>query len=154
MTHANTVSPDQIVEALGKSPRFPAGSKPFSVFAPVIGHTVTAVGEAQLDQPVGIAGLCGAVGRYVNWLAVNQDFLDSIDDEAPLVADLYSGLGDQLEMLADDPALILQTTGGDETAALESEQLGLNDAAKELLRKGELTYGKLLLTSPEVFIPR
>lgn len=154
MAQASSVTSDEIVAALGSSSRFPAGSQQFEVFAPVIGHLTELIGEDHLDDSVGLGNLCSVTGRYVTWLAESEEFLDSIGDEAPLVSMLYKSLGDELEVIADDPESMLEQMDTTEAEALESEQLGLNEAAKVLLRNGKLTFSKLLVTSPEVFIPR
>ncbi|HEX7484146.1 MAG TPA: hypothetical protein VF281_03270 [Candidatus Saccharimonadales bacterium] len=152
---SNSITPEDVVEALGQSERFPEGSEQFEIFSPFVGQLVEIIGEDRFDAKVGIGGLCDVTGRFVRSLAKDSTFVDGLGDiEKMLVPSLYIDLADQLEGLAQNPDAALSEMGISESEAMEMEQLGLNDTAKLLYRQGELTYAKLLEVGPDVFIPR
>jgi hypothetical protein len=152
---AATVSNEEIVVALSTSERFPAGSPQLEIFTPFVGHLVEIVGEDRLDDIVELGSLCDVISRYVSWLAANDKFLGKLDTlEAELVKELYgNNLANQLKAMSNDPESMLAPHGLTPETFLVSDVLGLNEVAKELVRRGELTFAKLLTTSPAVFIP-
>lgn len=155
MPQTGTISAEKIVEALGRSEQFPAGSQPFDIFAPHIGGLIDIVGERMLHELVSFGSLCDVVGRFVRSLAQNVAFLSSFDDiQAELVEMLYVQLADQLADIAKDPLVALSEMGITEAEFLEMPSIDLNDGAMALYRDGRLTFAILLSTSPEVFIPR
>jgi hypothetical protein len=150
-----TVSTEDIVAALGTSEHFPAASPQLKTLTPFIGHLVEIVGEDRLDEIVEVGNLCDVISRYLSWLAANDEFLSKLDEhEAELVKELYSNLSDQLKVMSDDPESALAHHGFTPETFLVSDMLGLNEAVKELARRGELTFARLLTTSPDVFIPK
>ncbi len=152
MTQTTCVTPEDVVAAFGRGERFPTGSEQFEIFSPFIGQLVEIVGSDHLDDAVGLGNLCDVTARFVRALADNSDFVESAGN--PMVAMLYRSLADQVEAIAENPEAILAQMGISEVEAMEMEQLGLNEAAKELLHRGELTFSALLTTSPDVFFPK
>lgn len=155
MTQSSTpLTSSDVVDAFGRSERFPTGSEQFEVLSPYVGKLVEIVGEDRLDSNVGLGSLCDVTGRFVRSLAEDTSFTEALGAEGFTIPLLYNQLADQLEGIAEDPEAMLAQLELTETQALEMDALGLNDAAKELLHNNELTFAKLLLTSPDVFIPR
>lgn len=154
MASTVTVSNEDIVAALGTSERFPAGSPQFEVFAPFIGHLAEIVGQDRLGEIVEFGALADTAGRYINWLAANKEFLGKLDaTEAELLKVAYGIVADQMLAMSKDPVSALESHGFTPETFLLSDAFGLNEAAKELVCRGELTFAALLTTSPAVFIP-
>ncbi|HEU5121347.1 MAG TPA: hypothetical protein VFT59_00745 [Candidatus Saccharimonadales bacterium] len=153
MTQAGTVSVEDVIKAFGASDRFPEGSPQFEALAPFIGHLIEIVGEDHLADMVGLSNLCDVTSRYARWLAGNSDLMGKLDEfDASMVEMIFAGLAEQM---AKNPQLLLKQAGvATEVEVLLMDGFGLNEAAKELVRRGELTFAKLLSTSPETFIPQ
>ena len=141
--------------ALGESERFPRGTRQFEIFAPQMATLISTIGEELMNTPVGMSNLCDVTARFVGHLAEDRGFLDSLpEDEAELVSTLYKGLAGQLEEIAQTTDQFLADNGLTEAEAMELDSLGLNDEAKELYQDGQLTFAALIMTCPDVFIPR
>lgn len=151
---STTVTTEQVVDALGRSERYPAGSEGFNALAPEMGTLVEIVGD-QANDKVGVGNMCDTVAKFVRHLATSKSFLDTLgEDEADLVSMLFGQLADQLEPLAQDPGSFLTMMGISEEQMMAQDSLGLSPEQLALYRAGKLTFEVLLTQSPEMFIPQ
>lgn len=154
MTQNQTPTTDDVVSALGASERFPVGTPQYDAFAPHIGSLLELAGEEHLDDQVGMGNLCVLIATFLRTLVDNDEFMVDSPDERDLLCGLYGMLADQLELVGQDPQLMLRQMGVSESEALQMDSLGLAESAKQLVRDGELTMEKLISSWPDVFIPR
>lgn len=155
MTHPITTPLDSetIVDALGRSERFPVESPQFKIFSPYIGHLAEIVGEDRLNLLVGFGNGCEVFSEYLRWLAANKSFLGSLGDrEAVFLQETYTEAADQMAEFAKDPAAALKVLSITDRDFM-IDCMGLNEEAEQRFFKGELTFAVLLSTCPEVFIP-
>lgn len=146
------ITPAQVAEALGKSARFPQGSLQFDMIAPFIGQLVEIVGD-RLNDKVDFSGLSKVTAEFTRWLARNDEFKAQLDDlESELLEDLYVNLADQLDSIAENLSAFLAGLDITETQIMEDNVL--DGEARELYRQRELDFTTLLLTSPDIFIPK
>ncbi|HEX6462454.1 MAG TPA: hypothetical protein VFZ58_04265 [Candidatus Saccharimonadales bacterium] len=149
------VTREEIISAFGRSRRFPEGSREFELLVPFIEKAPTVVAERNLDDLVDVAGLADVVGRFLGSLKENDAFRAALAEAvSPITALCYVGFSRQLAEVAKDPAPMLAWQALTEAEAIEKQKIaGLNEEAKILYRRGELTFAMLLKTSPETFIP-
>lgn len=155
MTQTNTLTSEEIVVAFGNSSRFPAGTEQFEVFAPFIGHLIEIVGEDHLNDTVGLANLCSTTAQFIYWLADNKELIGQLEEiKGSLhIPAIYRDMAGGFEAMAENLELILSELKLTEAQAIERDQVGLNGTAKGLYRAGELTFARLLILCPEVFVP-
>jgi hypothetical protein len=157
------ITPEDVIEALGKSSYYFEGSTDFDDHVPFIGHLIEIVGEDRLDELVGVANFCDISSKFTRWLATNKDFLAygtfegrrgsalAVDINA-LTAD-YVYRADRMQAVSENLEATLAEIEYTEEQIMGSSIIGLNDVAKELYGVGQLTFAKLLATSPESFLP-
>lgn len=152
MTRPIDPTREDVVNALGRSQKFAEGSDAFNAISPHIGQLIEIVGPRMHDQ-ISLSGLCDVTSTFMSWLASNDEFLSNLDElmERPMLVMLYNNLAGQLNAIATHTEQFLSDQGMTEMQALESATMP--ESAKELLRRGELSYAALLTTAPETFLP-
>jgi hypothetical protein len=154
------ITPKDVVKALGKSSYYFKGSTDFNDYAPFIGHLIELVGVDRLEELVGVANFCDVSSKFTRWLATNEDFLTngtfegrgSVVNGDELVAD-YLHRADRMQAVSENLEATLAEIEYTEEQIMGSSIIGLNDVAKELYGVGQLTFAKLLVSSPESFLP-
>jgi hypothetical protein len=148
------ITAEDVVHAFGKSEQFPEGSPQFATFAPYVSQLVEIVGEKYMNNLVDAGSLADVTGRFVGWLINNSSFLDQFyGTKHALLAFHCRQIVAQAAVMARDPEMRLSQLGLTEADVMMSEEVGLNDEAKALYQRGELTFARLLCASPHIFIP-
>ena len=154
-----TITPEEIVEALGRSRDFPEGSSEFRAFAPFVGHLINVVHEIgeTLESLVRVETMCLVSSTYLRWLAANGDFLSSFPPETAVRAiESYLKRAASHERLAEviaQVACIEDDYDEYEIFASGETSLQLDEESQLLFASGQLTFGALLVTCPSALLP-
>jgi hypothetical protein len=139
-----TVDPDKITAALADSPRF-TNPEEVALLTPHVLRLPEIVGQERLAQPVTLTELMAMTTEFIRKSLAGDRQLPEAAKEA---LGSLAALLDELDVMA-----TLEANGLSEADAMLSDDIGLSPAARELYRAGELTFAKLIETSPAVFVP-
>lgn len=145
-----------VLSALEQSPGFSVGTeghKLFSAYAGRLVQTVTDTPGLTLSSTVTLKGLYLLSSNYLEWLAGNQDFLRQFENPSQKAESCRKRSAAHLKLAKIAGNLALSTL--DEAEALTRSESGfqLNQKGLRMFAGGRLTFAKLLVTSPESFLP-
>lgn len=150
------INEQTVLAALERSPGFSVGTEGHKLFAAYAGHlvqTVTNTPGLELSSLVTLKDLYLVSSNYLEWLAGNQAFLGQFENSSQMAASCRKRSEAHLKLANIVGGLPLSTL--DEVDALTRSEPGfqLNQKALRMYAGGHLTFAKLLVTSPESFLP-
>lgn len=146
-----SITPEDVIEAFGKSERFQKGTSLFGVFAPFISDLIPIIGD-KIDEKITIAELTRVNATFLRQLATNTNFTKNMSPLLTVqVRSAFYKLARQFDEWTHNTDALLAKHDLTETKVMEN-MLG-SDALERYRSAGKLTFAELLTTSPEIFIP-
>lgn len=142
--------------ALAKSQRFTNGTEGYSLFVDYVGHLIKVATDATrlgLRSRVTLSDLYQVSSNYLSWLADNKDFLRQFDNPAEMATSFQQRSKKHSDMAELIRGLSLALTDEIDALTRSGSGLELNQRALQRYMEGNLTFGELLVISPESFLP-
>lgn len=143
----------EILSALADDKRFPPMSTDYEALAPYVPDALLRAVDDRLDETFTIKGYLEIGAAFLRIMTENG-FLDNfMPKEAASLFEAFINLADEAEQNAQDVEGCLRELGLTDVRALELSDPPFSDDMIDVYASGELTFRRLIMTQPGVFIP-